>query len=408
MAARSCVASTSRAFTFPCVSIYTPGGVEVATPVPTTCARATPAHATQSRRNANAGRKETDGGRTGAEEARGRLMRTPVMFRRRHCRRWWRQRAGVGAASIQKVGAWPGQFLTIPPAARRRQLVARRRQRPPLGAPLGAALATGPRGRGMIGAMELPVLANEGGESDDPWYAGGLRFTCTQCGNCCTGGPGYVWITTEEVARLAEFLGLTPEQTVERYCRKVGGPVEPEGEARAGRVRLHFPGGAGEPGAGSKGEGRDLPAGGGVPLRRRGCSIYPVRPLQCRTWPFWPENLEDPGGVGPRGPAVPRHEPRTADFHPAADRDATGRTGLAGEPAYFEPPYAGNRARYAGNPKLEIRNPKQGGRTKGKSESGINFSFLFFFDSFPSCFGFRISSFGFPAQRAVSRTAGWA
>jgi len=21
------------------------------------------------------------------------------------------------------------------------------------------------------------------------------------------------------------------------------------------------------------------------------CSIYPVRPLQCQTWPFWPENL---------------------------------------------------------------------------------------------------------------------
>lgn len=21
------------------------------------------------------------------------------------------------------------------------------------------------------------------------------------------------------------------------------------------------------------------------------CSIYPVRPVQCRTWPFWPENL---------------------------------------------------------------------------------------------------------------------
>ncbi len=24
---------------------------------------------------------------------------------------------------------------------------------------------------------------------------------------------------------------------------------------------------------------------------QRGCSIYSVRPYQCRTWPFWPENL---------------------------------------------------------------------------------------------------------------------
>ncbi|MCU0917614.1 MAG: YkgJ family cysteine cluster protein, partial [Planctomycetes bacterium] len=26
----------------------------------------------------------------------------------------------------------------------------------------------------------------------------------------------------------------------------------------------------------------------------RQCAIYAVRPGQCRTWPFWPENLRDP------------------------------------------------------------------------------------------------------------------
>jgi Fe-S-cluster containining protein len=26
-----------------------------------------------------------------------------------------------------------------------------------------------------------------------------------------------------------------------------------------------------------------------------GCKIYPVRPTQCRTFPFWRENLEKPG-----------------------------------------------------------------------------------------------------------------
>lgn len=25
--------------------------------------------------------------------------------------------------------------------------------------------------------------------------------------------------------------------------------------------------------------------------KSRRCSIYPVRPIQCRTWPFWPANL---------------------------------------------------------------------------------------------------------------------
>ena len=24
------------------------------------------------------------------------------------------------------------------------------------------------------------------------------------------------------------------------------------------------------------------------------CAVYPARPKQCRTWPFWPENLASP------------------------------------------------------------------------------------------------------------------
>jgi hypothetical protein len=27
---------------------------------------------------------------------------------------------------------------------------------------------------------------------------------------------------------------------------------------------------------------------------RKQCAIYPVRPSQCRTWPFWGENLSSP------------------------------------------------------------------------------------------------------------------
>lgn len=26
----------------------------------------------------------------------------------------------------------------------------------------------------------------------------------------------------------------------------------------------------------------------------RGCAVYPVRPNQCRTWPFWDSNLSGP------------------------------------------------------------------------------------------------------------------
>src|SRR6478736_6106569 len=68
--------------------------------------------------------------------------------------------------------------------------------------------------------MKLDVLPKSG--EKDPWYAKGLSFTCTQCGNCCTGGPGFVWISDEEVRRLAEFLKLTKREVLDKYCRRIG------------------------------------------------------------------------------------------------------------------------------------------------------------------------------------------
>src|SRR6476620_4806016 len=62
--------------------------------------------------------------------------------------------------------------------------------------------------------MKLNVL--------DPWYADGLKFTCQQCGNCCTGAPGYVWISDVEITRLAAFLKIAEREVIRQYCRKVG------------------------------------------------------------------------------------------------------------------------------------------------------------------------------------------
>ncbi len=105
------------------------------------------------------------------------------------------------------------------------------------------------------------------------WYDRGLRFSCTQCGNCCTGPPGTVWFTSEEGRKIAAKLGVETAEFYARYAHKVDG-----------RWSL-----------------RELPANGKkfdcVFLDRTsadgktGCSIYAERPAQCRTWPFWPENL---------------------------------------------------------------------------------------------------------------------
>jgi Fe-S-cluster containining protein len=133
--------------------------------------------------------------------------------------------------------------------------------------------------------MKLDVV--QAREAGRPWYAKGLQFTCTECGNCCTGGPGYVWIGREEIVRLAEHLHISPEQVVERYCRKIDGRFSlreirtPEGnydcvflkEIPTDRAQA------------AKGEAEQVKHG------KRVCSIYGVRPLQCRTWPFWPGTL---------------------------------------------------------------------------------------------------------------------
>src|SRR6266513_1154020 len=69
--------------------------------------------------------------------------------------------------------------------------------------------------------MTLKVIQ----QNNQPWYGEGLTFTCTQCGNCCTGGPGYVWISDVEIKRLAEFLKLPRKTVLERYCRKIGNKI---------------------------------------------------------------------------------------------------------------------------------------------------------------------------------------
>jgi Fe-S-cluster containining protein len=101
-----------------------------------------------------------------------------------------------------------------------------------------------------------------------PWYHAGLRFKCTQCGNCCTGAPGVVWVTEDEIRAIAASRGLSLGETRINHTRLVGG-----------RMTL-----------------REFANGDCTFLdgATRRCSIYSDRPAQCRTWPFWNSNLESP------------------------------------------------------------------------------------------------------------------
>lgn len=97
----------------------------------------------------------------------------------------------------------------------------------------------------------------------------GLHFTCTGCGRCCTGAPGWVRINAEERTALAAHLGCDEVTFVREFTKPL-----------------------------------DLPEGG-LSLRERAdgscvffhdnrCTVYHLRPLQCRTYPFWVKNLRSP------------------------------------------------------------------------------------------------------------------
>ncbi len=104
--------------------------------------------------------------------------------------------------------------------------------------------------------------------SDVPWFQDGLRFECTQCGDCCTGAPGFVWVNKAEIEALAARLGLSVELFERQYVRQVG-------------VRKSL---------------TERPNGDCdfFDQEKRKCTVYEDRPRQCRTWPFWDSNVRNP------------------------------------------------------------------------------------------------------------------
>jgi len=99
------------------------------------------------------------------------------------------------------------------------------------------------------------------------FYEFGLRFECQGSGKCCLSrGPyGYVFVNRADRRRLAGHLGLLTRVFTRRYCDRTDGDYH----LKHPELDCCF-------------------------LEERRCGVYEARPEQCRTWPFWPENM-DPG-----------------------------------------------------------------------------------------------------------------
>lgn len=98
------------------------------------------------------------------------------------------------------------------------------------------------------------------------WFQEGLKFKCTGCGKCCTGSPGYVYLSEPDVYRLADHLQMSAKDFLEQYARKEDDVYVLRD--RPGSYDCTF-------------------------LKNNQCSVYEARPTQCRTFPWWAYHLND-------------------------------------------------------------------------------------------------------------------
>ncbi len=88
---------------------------------------------------------------------------------------------------------------------------------------------------------------------------------CESCGgNCCTGESGYIWVNPGEAKSMAEYLGLELEDFRKDYMTKIGYKFSlTEKSYENGYACVFFD------------------------EDKKQCSIYEVRPSQCKSFPFW-------------------------------------------------------------------------------------------------------------------------
>ncbi|MFA6935597.1 MAG: YkgJ family cysteine cluster protein [Sphaerochaetaceae bacterium] len=95
-----------------------------------------------------------------------------------------------------------------------------------------------------------------------------IRFQCQGCSYCCAVEPGFVFLSRQDVKALADHLGITERQVLEKYCRVA---------SLNNKTAFSL----------NETESYDC-----IFLKDKRCSVYEARPTQCRTYPFWASILK--------------------------------------------------------------------------------------------------------------------
>ena len=128
----------------------------------------------------------------------------------------------------------------------------------------------------------------------NPFWRDGLPFECSRCSACCRYEPGLVLLSAVDIRALLKFLGLDFADFFSNYCRlvNIGNGKMLSLQETSSFDCIFWKNGS-------------------------GCSVYEARPVQCRTYPFWPGILDSQEdwerehrhceGIG-RGPLRTRRE----------------------------------------------------------------------------------------------------
>mmetsp|Transcript_17621 Transcript_17621/g.16963 ORF Transcript_17621/g.16963 Transcript_17621/m.16963 type:complete len:205 (-) Transcript_17621:394-1008(-) len=115
-------------------------------------------------------------------------------------------------------------------------------------------------------------------EQPKEWFSKGLSFSCSMCGNCCSGSSGSVRFSEAEAEGMASQVNMKTDDFYAKFTRRQGRGSKTYYELKEVRQddgsmdcifldRLKITG-------------------------KAICSINTAKPMQCKTWPFWPEILE--------------------------------------------------------------------------------------------------------------------
>jgi len=96
------------------------------------------------------------------------------------------------------------------------------------------------------------------------WWKEGVQFACQGSGKCCTshGEYGFVFLTKTDRQAMAQLLKISTSEFTRKYCDKYHGAFHLKEDPNNPDCMF---------------------------LNKKRCSVYEARPVQCRTWPFWPE-----------------------------------------------------------------------------------------------------------------------